>query len=94
METYLVVQAVQQFLDHRRRELFKASYPDTLRCDFCGGPRRSEQGGGICNPCAARLQRWLDLQIKERDEQDRRSYEEHMRTCHADGSPCAPAGRK
>ena len=95
METYLVVQAVQQFLDYRKRELFKAVYSTlTHQCDLCGGPRRSEQDGGICNSCAASLQAWLDRQLQEKDKQDRQGYEEHMRVHHADGSPCVPAGNK
>jgi hypothetical protein len=94
MDLFLVVQAVQQFLDYRRRELFKAVYPVANHCELCGGPRRAEMDGGICNACAARLQSWLDRQLQERDRQDRMSYEEHMRIHHADGSPCAPAGKK
>ena len=95
MDPFLVVQAVQQFLDYRKRELFKAAYYTfTSHCDLCGGPRRTEQDGGICNSCAARLQAWLDRQLQEKDRRDRQGYEEHMRVHHADGSPCAPVEKK
>jgi hypothetical protein len=94
MEPHLVVQAVQQFLDYRKRELFKAVYSTTTHCDLCGGPRRSEQDGGICNSCAAKLQIWLDRQLQEKVDQDRQGYAEHMRVHHADGSPCAPVEKK
>jgi len=90
MDPFLVVQAVRQFLDYRKRGLFKSVYPVTNHCEFCGGPRRGEQDGGICNSCTVKLKIWLDTQLSEKEDQDRRDYEEHMRVHHADGSPCAP----